>query len=368
MHVSFRATVVVVALFMGLAILPLIPVRGSVSGQMVLDHGPAGNWDDRGVGRPSVIYLGSMFTMWYSGIGSEANTTNWYGIGRATSTDGVTWSRDVHNPVLKPGSAGAWDSGGLPERGGGVVILDEGIYKMWYDGVAVNGTKLFIQIGYATSEDGVTWQKYSGNPVLSPGAPGSFDDQMIFDPTVVRTGSSYMMYYAAVSQSGVSAAGLATSSDGTHWTKKGQVQLPTEQIWDSGERSLSSVTKLDTMFAMAYDGSQQKGQPTNIGLGISGDGISWTSYEANPVISAGASWNSEGVYEGAVVTVGSNYYIYLNGVNQNGTHIGLAILPMSEYNMPEFTSTTMVIIVAMLVGYVGTRARRFERKNQSTPL
>ena len=238
MHVSFRATVVMVALFMGLAILPLIPVRGSVSGQMVLDHGPAGNWDDRGVGRPSVIYSGSMFTMWYSGIGSEANTTNWYGIGRATSTDGVTWSRDVHNPVLKPGSAGAWDSGGLPERGGGVVILDEGIYKMWYDGVAVNGTKLFIQIGYATSEDGVTWQKYSGNPVLSPGAPGSFDDQMIFDPTVVRTGSSYMMYYAAVSQSGVSAAGLAASSDGTHWTKKGQVQLPTRANMGFG-RALS---------------------------------------------------------------------------------------------------------------------------------
>ena len=367
MHASFRAIFVAVALLIGLSILPLTPSRGSVSGQLVLDHGPAGSWDDRGVGRPSVIYSGSSFTMWYSGVGSDANTKNWYGIGRAISTDGITWSRDVDHPVLKPGSAGAWDSGGLPARGGGVVIFDEGIYKMWYDGVAKNGTTLTIQIGYATSEDGINWQKYSGNPVLSPGVPGSFDDQMIFDPTVVRTGSSYLMYYASVSRSGMSAAGMATSSDGFHWTKKGQVQMPTEQTWDSGERSLSSVTKLDTIFAMAYDGSQQKGQPTNIGLGMSRDGISWAAYKANPVISAGASWNSEGVFEGAVVTVGSNYYVYLNGVNQEGIHIGLVILPMSEYNMPEFTSTTLVIMMAMLVGYVGTHARRFGRKYQPTP-
>ena len=366
MQCSFRATVLLVALFVGLAALPLTPAQGAVSGQLVLDHGPAGQWDDRGVGRPSVIYSGSSFTMWYSGIGSNANTTNWYGIGRATSTDGITWSRDA-NPVLKPGSAGAWDSGGLPQRGGGVVILDDGMYKMWYDGVSMNGTKIFIQIGYATSNDGINWQKYAGNPVLSPGPLGSFDDQMIFDPTVVRTGSTYVMYYAAVSHSGASAAGMATSSDGTHWIKKGQVQMPAEQTWDSGERSLSSVTKLDTLFAMAYDGSPQKGQPTNIGLGTSEDGLSWASYPANPVISAGASWDNEGVYEGAVVAVGSNYYVYLNGVNQDGTHIGLAILPMSEYNMPEFTSTTMIIMVAMLIGCIVTRARRFERKHQYTP-
>jgi beta-1,2-mannobiose phosphorylase / 1,2-beta-oligomannan phosphorylase len=367
MHPSFRATLVAVALLIGLVILPLTPVRGSVTGQLVLDHGPKGSWDDRGVGRPSVIYSGSLFTMWYAGVGSDANTKNWYGIGRAISRDGITWTRDVHNPVLKPGSAGAWDSAGLPERGGGVVIFDEGKYKMWYDGFAKNGRSISIQIGYATSDDGIDWQKYPGNPILSPGAPGSFDDQMIFDPTVVHTGSSYVMYYAAMSQSGVSAAGIATSSDGVHWTKTGRVQLPAEQTWDSGVRALSSVTKLDDVFAMAYDGSQQSGQSTNIGLGMSRDGVSWAPHNANPVVSAGASWSSEGVYEGAVVAVGSNYHIYFNGVDQDGIHIGLAILPISEYNMPEFTSMTMALVVAMIVGFAGIRTRRFERKSPSTP-
>jgi predicted GH43/DUF377 family glycosyl hydrolase len=366
MHLSFRAIFAAAALLIALAILPLTPSRGAVHGQMVLGHGPEGSWDDRGVGRPSVVYSNSLFTMWYSGVGYEADTQNWYGIGRATSVDGVTWVRDVHNPVLKPGLAGEWDSSGFPERGGEAVISLPFGYKMWYDAVTIRGATLSIQIGYATSDDGINWQKYSDNPVLSPGTPGSFDDKWIFDPTVVWTGESYVMYYAALSQSGVRAAGSATSNDGAHWTKTGQIQLPATQTWDWGERHLSSVTKLGTTFAMAYDGSQQTGQPSSIGLGISNDGVSWAPYIENPVISPGESWSSKGVYEGVLVMVGSNYYAYFNGLNGDGTRIGLAILPISQYNVPEFELSTIVMMVAMLLGYVGANTRRFLAERHRT--
>jgi hypothetical protein len=38
---------------------------------------------------------------------------------------------------------------------------------MWYTGVTIKGTKMFLQIGHATSPDGTNWTKYYGNPVLS---------------------------------------------------------------------------------------------------------------------------------------------------------------------------------------------------------
>ena len=61
------------------------------------------------------------------------------------------WIKHPENPVL----------GFAFQVGHPSVILDNGIYHMWYTGSG--------GIGYATLEDGIHWTEYDNNPVLNLG-------------------------------------------------------------------------------------------------------------------------------------------------------------------------------------------------------
>ena len=76
------------------------------NGNAVLDVDGAGAWDESHVLNPCVLKLGaSSYRMYYNGI-SAASV---YGIGTATSSDGITWVKDAGNPIIGLGGAGAWD-------------------------------------------------------------------------------------------------------------------------------------------------------------------------------------------------------------------------------------------------------------------
>jgi hypothetical protein len=78
-----------------------------------------------------------------------------------TSEDGLSWVEDTTD-CLTPGGAGAWDS----DRVDNMFVWQEGPsdWRMLYDGKAVADP--YYSLGYATSEDGKTWTKYAGNPVI----------------------------------------------------------------------------------------------------------------------------------------------------------------------------------------------------------
>ena len=77
------------------------------------------------------------------------------------------------------------------------MVLEGGVYKMWYDGH--NGS--FDQIGYADSPDGITWTKATENPILRTGPPGPWD-AWVFNASVVFDGWVYHMWYAGYDRSG----------------------------------------------------------------------------------------------------------------------------------------------------------------------
>lgn len=110
--------------------------------------------------------------------------------------------------------------GAWDESGVGLamVIKDEGIYKMWFTGRNANN---FEAIGYATSPDGVTWSKFAGNPVLEV-TPGSWEGESVLGSYVIKEGNTYKMWYYGSTGAIVSAAaniGYATSPDGINWSK-----------------------------------------------------------------------------------------------------------------------------------------------------
>jgi predicted GH43/DUF377 family glycosyl hydrolase len=118
----------------------------------VMTPGDPGSWDAAAVGSPAVIYDGSTYHMWYAGGDTLQPGFPWAlpsKIGYASSLDGITWIK-YNNPVLEPGTGGAWDGtvGGLD------VLYDNNIYHMWYSGGSWDGAFRY-RIGYAIDSSAV---------------------------------------------------------------------------------------------------------------------------------------------------------------------------------------------------------------------
>jgi predicted GH43/DUF377 family glycosyl hydrolase len=173
----------------------------------VLDSGPPGSWDAITVYQPCVFFDGITYHMWFGGHNGPTGQ-----IGYATSPDSISWSKYSGNPVLRPGSPGTWDDEWVDSPD---VLFINGVYHMWYSGS--DGT--YTQIGHATSQDGMIWEKDTLNPVLKVGVPGSWDYVMSIQPSVLFDGTTYRMWYSGGGGSFLWSIGYASSSDGIHWTK-----------------------------------------------------------------------------------------------------------------------------------------------------
>ena len=145
-------------------------------------------------------------------------------IGRATASAPTgPWTPDPE-PILIQGSAGEWDSGQLSIPS--VVQLGDGTFRMVYTASDESG---FMQIGMATSDDGIVWSKYDdpstteapyaeSDPVLLAGESGEWDDNAVYQPNIILTSDGWVMVYKSFSSRG-SDIGIATSDDGFIWTK-----------------------------------------------------------------------------------------------------------------------------------------------------
>ncbi|MBI4430020.1 MAG: hypothetical protein HY562_12980, partial [Ignavibacteriales bacterium] len=70
----------------------------------VLDHGPVGSWDDVGVFISSVIVEKGIYRAWYTGEDGKNRR-----IGYATSRDGLSWKKHP-SPVLDIGIDASWEA------------------------------------------------------------------------------------------------------------------------------------------------------------------------------------------------------------------------------------------------------------------
>ena len=209
------------------------------AGNPVLDVGASGSWEDAGVSSPHVLLDNGVYQMWYAGCDPTCR------IGYATSMNGTSWTK--HGYVLDVGAPGAWDDGSL--NGGHSVVLDGGVYKMWYG--ASDGS--IYRIGYATSSDGTTWTKHGY--VLDVGTSGGWEDSQVLTPTVLLVNGNYRMWYAG--RGPKLRIGYAVSSDGIHWTKypNNPVLDVTSGAWDFKHVLSPSVVLDGGVYKMWYTGS-----------------------------------------------------------------------------------------------------------------
>jgi predicted GH43/DUF377 family glycosyl hydrolase len=190
----------------------------------VLGPTPSTVGDGDNVDDPSVVKVGSTYDMWYTGYAEDGTGP---AIFLATSADGTTWARANGGNAVLQGTPGAFDANGV--YGADVVYDPTDVlapYKMWYSGRA----GVFGGIGYATSLDGVTWTQFvDGNnvpiPVLDHGLAGAADSFSASDPSVLKDGSTWKMWYTGDDSSRKRIA-YATSQDGMTWAKGGKVLAP----------------------------------------------------------------------------------------------------------------------------------------------
>ena len=166
----------------------------------VLTLGNPGEWDSGLICPNSVLPLDTGgFIMFY--YASDDFNSTWL-MGMATSPDGITWTKynDPNtaqppfadsDPIMPPGEAGAFDQFGVV---GASVLKKEGYFEMYYSGVnATCGV-----IGYASSVDGITWEKWPENPIYvianDPYAV-AINANLFEQPGIFVYNSTAFMYY-----------------------------------------------------------------------------------------------------------------------------------------------------------------------------
>ena len=164
----------------------------------MLDVGATGAWDADAIDMPAVLKVGSTYRLWYHGRSGPTG-----GIGCATSSNGMIWTKCAGNPVFGGGGSGSWDYAVYAPT----VLYDGGVYRMWYSGC--DASNAVCSTGYATSSDGSHW---SPQTVAVPqGAAGAFDGYSADYPAVLRVGNTYQMWYSGIDASQTYRIGYATA-------------------------------------------------------------------------------------------------------------------------------------------------------------
>ena len=255
----------------------------------VLKQSP-GSWDKDHYyfDDPSVSRINGVYHMWYSSgynISISGVETLW--VAHATSLDGIHWTKT--GPVFNPGAPGSWrDKGAISP----CVLYDGGIYKMWFVG-AKNPNQYQGGIGYATSQDGLTWT-VDPQPVI----PLSSTIGATWDLSVVKKDNLYYLFMGVSSSSTVYSNDivLMTSSDGRTWQNRGVVLSARRDFtWQQSGILPCEVRYDENRFKMFF--TAMNGQTFTTGYAESNDGMVWTGSTDPPVLtpSATSPWSTSSV-------------------------------------------------------------------------
>lgn len=135
---------------------------------------------------PVVIKDGDLYRMWYS----EPGRYPWV-IRHARSFDGYQWDVDQKPSIEKSQD---WEHFVFNYA---KVIKADDVYLMWYTSYAT-GDRLTTAIGFAASEDGITWHKHPDNPVFRPNPERAWEASYVSTGTVMAIDQNrFRMWYFA---------------------------------------------------------------------------------------------------------------------------------------------------------------------------
>lgn len=253
-----------------------------------------------------------------------------HSIACVTSRDGIHWSEPKICLTPRQTPEGWEDALNRPD-----VLRRGDTWHMWYTGQykpgAADGTS---QLFYATSKDGVHFERVSDKPVLCPELP--WEKRAVMCPSVLwdEAAGLYRMWYSGGEQYEPDAFGHATSPDGLHWKKDSRNPIFAAEPanpWEQQKVGGCQVLYEDGWYRMFYIGYYNVDY-AQIGMARSRDGVTnWERSPSNPIVAPTPDgWDGDACYKPFVLPVGDNWHLYYNGRKGSHEQIGLAIQPGKE--------------------------------------
>lgn len=216
-------------------------------------------WEDI-VNRGCVVKVNNLYYLYYTGQ-KRGNMGGQSAIGIAVSIDGLKYNRIFVSPILRPETEIEKQSVMNP-----CVLYNkvEKKFKMWY---AAGETYEPDVICYAESKDGIHWKKRI-TPVLSKNTIHEWEQEKVGGCQVLKTRNGYEMYYIGYQNVDVARVCYATSKDGIRWNRNFSNLLlsPSRGNWDAEATYKPTVYKQKDKIMLWYNG--RKGGEEYIGLAI----------------------------------------------------------------------------------------------------
>lgn len=209
-----------------------VPTGDAETGKGLVLRGRRDKWDYQ-LETAYAIQYRDKYYLYYCGYPKEGWPKNPGQIGLATSTDGLSFTRPIDQPVLQPSPTG-YDANGLYSP---AVFHDGTGLGMIYAGHVYEATSVTpgIYLLGATSTDGVSWQKRA-LPVLSPSSEFSFTQHGVAEPALIigPDGKYYLLFTGALGddEARVIAIARADSPFGPYQIRKDPLIKPTPNFFD----------------------------------------------------------------------------------------------------------------------------------------
>ncbi|MCG3147802.1 MAG: hypothetical protein PCFJNLEI_01243 [Verrucomicrobiae bacterium] len=231
-------------------------------------------------------------------------------------------------PFLKPGPAGTYDDDLLlaPEP----VRLSPTHLRMYYSAKKKGGffAKTWTLAVADSHDNGVTWTKFAGNPILEP-TDELWESGAVGFCSVEKTATAWKMWYLGTDQNAdaLKQVGYATSLDGLKWTRHaGNPIIPVNPRvkWEAKAIAVPRVIRDDRLYKVWYC-SYPQNDTYAIGQAESFDGIRWFRSPHNPVMKGdGTGFDSAMTAYPGVIRVGDRYLMWYSGNSYGSAGIGFA--------------------------------------------
>jgi len=236
------------------------------------------------------------------------------------------WKKYEGNPVLDIDQESTWEGrktacAAIMKEGAYDINSKDATYYMWY----WSSRKTPWKIGLATAKHPLgPWKRYEGNPIMSWENEGS-----VYPGSVNKIGDTFVMFVqspSSVEDQGAFCIATAPKPEGP-WTKYegNPVMTPGDWgAWDDGGFSEAGARYHEGIFHCVYGGTKAP-KIESLGYAWSYDAINWHKYQANPVIPLSRVPDASAFAEVHCVVEGSYIYVFhtLRYFTGEGTARGL---------------------------------------------
>ncbi|PWJ55268.1 glycosyl hydrolase family 43 [Dyadobacter jejuensis] len=198
------------------------------------------------------------------------------------------------NPIFEgTGNPENWDEV-IRERG--YILKEQDQYYMWYTGYTKATGEEMKYLGLATSDDGLSWTRYSENPIHTT--------LWIEDMCVIKEGKTYYMF----AESKDDIAHMLTSNDRINWNDQGylDIRMKDGTPLPKGPYGTPTVWKENDTWYLYYERNDAA-----IWLATSEDLKVWTNVQDTPVLDAGPeAYDAFAVAMNKIIQYKGYYYAY----------------------------------------------------------